>query len=67
MSSQVPRLDVDDNPRTSNKRLAFIDHIPTFRQYIQDTWFDLLAIICVGALVILVSSTSYLLKLTHNY
>ncbi|CAE6531504.1 unnamed protein product [Rhizoctonia solani] len=45
--------DMEDTPQQTNrKRLAFIDHIPTLRQYIQDTWLDLLVVICVGALAL---------------
>ncbi|CAE6511135.1 unnamed protein product [Rhizoctonia solani] len=38
--------------QTNRKRLAFIDHLPTLRQYMQDTWLDLLVVICVGALAL---------------
>ncbi|KAF8759932.1 phosphatase [Rhizoctonia solani] len=38
---------LDDSPQQNNRRrLAFIDHLPTFRQYVQDTWLDLLVVIC---------------------
>ncbi|ELU45535.1 PAP2 domain-containing protein [Rhizoctonia solani AG-1 IA] len=44
---------LDDSPQQNNRRrLAFIDHLPTFRQYVQDTWLDLLVVICVGALAL---------------
>ncbi|CAE6383942.1 unnamed protein product [Rhizoctonia solani] len=51
-SHHTHELDMEDTHQTSRKRLAFIDHIPTLRQYTQDTWLDLLVVICVGALAL---------------
>ncbi|CAE6411256.1 unnamed protein product [Rhizoctonia solani] len=45
--------DMDTSPpQNSRRRLAFIDHLPTFKQYVHDTWLDLLVVICVGALAL---------------
>ncbi|KAG8753296.1 hypothetical protein FRC11_007546 [Ceratobasidium sp. 423] len=52
-SRRTPQPDMDDAPQQTNKRhRAFIDHLPTIREYIQDTWLDLLVVICVGALAL---------------
>ncbi|CAE6489364.1 unnamed protein product [Rhizoctonia solani] len=51
-SRHTREFDMEDAPpaQTNRKRLGFITHVPTLRQYIQDTWLDLLVVICVGAL-----------------
>ncbi|QRV72818.1 lipid phosphate phosphatase 1 [Ceratobasidium sp. AG-Ba] len=51
--SNSTQFTVDDSATqqgSQNKRLAFIDHMPTLRQYFQDTWLDILVVICAGAL-----------------
>ncbi|CAE6440526.1 unnamed protein product [Rhizoctonia solani] len=53
-SPHTREFDMEDAPpaQTDRKRLGFISHVPTLRQYIQDTWLDLLVVICVGALAL---------------
>ncbi|KAG8744556.1 hypothetical protein FRC12_014772 [Ceratobasidium sp. 428] len=52
--SQYAQFTVDDAARQDDrgKRLAFIDHLPTLRQYFLDTWLDLLVVICAGAMAL---------------
>ncbi|KAH7343462.1 phosphatidic acid phosphatase type 2/haloperoxidase [Rhizoctonia solani] len=53
-SHHTREFDMEGIPpaQTNRKRLGFMAHIPTLRQYIQDTWLDLLVVICVGALAL---------------
>ncbi|KAG8725460.1 hypothetical protein FRC09_019188 [Ceratobasidium sp. 395] len=52
--SQYAQFTVDDTARQDDrgKRLAFIDHLPTLREYFLDTWLDLLVVICAGAMAL---------------
>ncbi|KAJ1308980.1 hypothetical protein OPQ81_004662 [Rhizoctonia solani] len=53
MNSRTHELEIDDTPQqATRKRLAFINHIPSLRQYFQDTWLDLVVVLCVGALAL---------------
>ncbi|CAE6505757.1 unnamed protein product [Rhizoctonia solani] len=49
-SPHTHQLDMDDTPQERHR--AFVNHLPTIREYIQDTWLDLLVVICVGALAL---------------